>query len=147
MPQQNCAAQQFSGGSYGNCGTDPKCICSNDAFLSTIACCLAGACSAADQASAITFAIQICQAQGVAVPTVVSCATAATATPTSGSPTTGGAATTAPEVTPTGANDAAGATPMATAESTAGAYAPMKTAAVGMEMLGLAAAGAGLVFL
>ncbi|CAN8102761.1 unnamed protein product [Discula destructiva] len=142
---QDCAGQQFSGGSYAGCGTDPKCICDNDAFLSNIACCLIGACNAADQSSAITFATQICSAQGVAVPTVVTCATAentATAGVTS-APTA--AVTSAPTSAATGT--AATGTAVTASGSTAGAWAPRQTAAMGMEMLGLAAAGAGLVFL
>ncbi|KAF3767154.1 hypothetical protein M406DRAFT_97783 [Cryphonectria parasitica EP155] len=140
---QDCASDQFSGGSYAGCGTDPKCICSNQDFLSNIACCLVGACDAADQTSAIAFATQICSAQGVTVPTVVSCATAAN--------TQGTAAATATETTGSAATASStsgtAASSSATSGSAAQAWAPRQTAAMGMEMLGLAAAGAGIALM
>lgn len=138
--QQDCASQQFSGGSYAGCGTDPKCICSNQSFLGNIACCLTGACNEADQSSAITFATQICSAQGVAVPTAVSCSTAASAG-ASGTATSGSSSASA---TATGASTASGTV---SATSGSAAWAPRQTAAMGMEMLGLAAAGAGIALL
>lgn len=140
--QQNCASQQFTGGSYAGCGTDPKCICSNAAFISTISCCVAGVCDAADQAAAITFAQQICQANGVAVPTAVTCASSAASTGTaaasSGSATTGTAASATSRVS---------GAPSSSASSTAAsaAWAPKRTAAPIVEMLGLAAAGLALL--
>ncbi|KAJ4387100.1 hypothetical protein N0V93_007687 [Gnomoniopsis smithogilvyi] len=142
---QGCASEQFSGGSYAGCGTDPKCICENQSFLGNVACCLQGACDSADQTSAIAFATQICSAQGVSVPTVVSCSTAAS----SGATASGSAATTtATATTGTAASSSAtGTGTVATSGSTAGAWAPRQTAAMGLEMLGLAAAGAGIVFM
>lgn len=141
--QQDCASQQFSGGSYAGCGTDPKCICENQSFLSNIACCLTGACDQADQTSAIAFATQICSAQGVAVPTVVSCSTgsaaSATGTASSSSSTGTGSATT------TASASGSTATAVTTSGSTAGAWAPGPTGAMGLEMLGLAAAGIALL--
>lgn len=144
IQQQGCASEQFSGGSYAGCGTDPKCICENQSFLGNVACCLEGACSPADQTSAIAFATQICSAQGVSVPTVVSCSTASSA----GASVSGSAATTAATATGTSSSSSAtGTGTVASSGSTAGAWAPRQTAAMGMEMLGLAAAGAGIVFM
>ncbi|KAK2614243.1 hypothetical protein N8I77_001089 [Diaporthe amygdali] len=139
---QGCASKFFSGGSYAGCGTDPKCICANQDFLGNVACCLVGACSEADQQSAITFAQQICSANGVSVPSTVSCSTAsgasATATGSSGSSTGSAASATA-----TGASASATSTGSTTASA---AWAPRQTAALGMELFGgLAAAGLALL--
>ncbi|KAJ4415782.1 hypothetical protein N0V82_007144 [Gnomoniopsis sp. IMI 355080] len=140
---QGCASEQFSGGSYAGCGTDPKCICENQSFLGNVACCLEGACSPADQTSAIAFATQICSAQGVTVPTVVSCSTASSAAASSS-----GSSATATATTGTAATaSATGTGTVASSGSTAGAWAPRQTAAMGLEMLGLAAAGAGIAFM
>lgn len=81
----------FSGGSYTSCGTDPKCICANQDFHGKVVCCLVGACSDVDQASAIrvTFAQQICSANGVEVPDQVSCSTASGASATATATATG----------------------------------------------------------
>ncbi|KAH8758331.1 hypothetical protein F5883DRAFT_150127 [Diaporthe sp. PMI_573] len=138
---QGCASRFFSGGSYAGCGTDPKCICANQDFLGNVACCLVGACSEADQQSAITFAQQICSANGVDVPDQVSCSTAsgasATATGTPNGSSSSGSAT------------ATGASASATTSSgttAAQAWAPRQTAALGMELFGgLAAAGLALL--
>jgi hypothetical protein len=104
---QDCASQFLAGG-IGDCGTDPKCICENESFIGDIACCLAkpGACDEEDQSSAVHFASQICAAQGVSVPSAVSCSTTAgsDATTTSG----GSPATNSAEET--GASDAAEST-------------------------------------
>lgn len=44
-----CAASCV-GNSFGNCGTlDVKCICSDTALISGLACCVSTACSPADQ--------------------------------------------------------------------------------------------------
>ncbi|POS78709.1 hypothetical protein DHEL01_v202893 [Diaporthe helianthi] len=135
---QGCASQFFSGGSYGGCGTDPKCICQNQDFIGNVACCLIGACGEADQQSAIDFAQQICSANGVDVPDQVSCRTAsgASATPTA-TPTGSSSSATA---TATGTGASASATSSGTTASQA--WAPRQTAALGLELLGgLAAAG------
>lgn len=142
--QQGCASQFFSGGSYAGCGTDPKCICANQDFLGNVACCLVGACSEDDQAKAITFAQQICSANGVQVPDQVSCSTAsgasATATGTASGSSSSGSAT----ATATG--DSASATSSASGTTVAQAWAPRQTAALGMELFGgLAAAGLALL--
>nr|UQJ82181.1 secretory protein [Falciphora oryzae] len=71
---QDCANQFLLNG-IGNCGRDPKCICSNKSFIGDISCCLAkpGGCSADDQKKAIAYAAQLCQANGVTVPDQVVC--------------------------------------------------------------------------
>lgn len=143
--QQDCASQQFSGGSYAGCGTDPKCICENQDFLGNIACCLTGACDQADQTSAIAFATQICSAQGVAVPTVVSCSTGSAASATGTASSSSGTGTSTGTATTTGTATAGTATAVTTSGSTAGAWAPGPTGAMGLEMLGLAAAGIALL--
>ncbi|KKY38705.1 putative cfem domain-containing protein [Diaporthe ampelina] len=146
---QGCASQFFSGGSYAGCGTDPKCICANEDFIGNVACCLVGACSEADQQSALTFAQQICSANGVDVPDQVSCSTAsgasATATGTpSGSSSSGSATATATGDSASATGDSASATSSGT--TAAAAWAPRQTAALGLELLGgLAAAGLALL--
>ncbi|KAL1864787.1 hypothetical protein VTK73DRAFT_5640 [Phialemonium thermophilum] len=73
-------ADQFLAGGIGNCGTDPKCICADKGFISGIACCLAGVCNEADQAAAVAYAQKLCTAQGVSVPSAVSCTSTSGAT-------------------------------------------------------------------
>ncbi|KAI1327548.1 hypothetical protein F5Y16DRAFT_371605 [Xylariaceae sp. FL0255] len=74
---QNCLAEFTTGNSIGNCPRlDAKCICSNNSFISSIACCLSSVCDAADQQAAVNFAVTFCKTQGVTVPSAVSCATA-----------------------------------------------------------------------
>ncbi|KAG8166698.1 hypothetical protein KVR01_002387 [Diaporthe batatas] len=144
---QGCASEFFSGGSYAGCGTDPKCICANQDFIGNVACCLVDACSEADQESALTFAKQICSANGVDVPDQVSCSTAsaagasATGTPT-GSSNSGSATATGDSASATGSSASATSSGTAAAQ----AWAPRQTAALGLELLGgLAAAGLALL--
>lgn len=95
---QGCVTQFTTGSNIGGCPQlDVKCICSSEDFLSGIACCLASACSAADQKTAVQFAASLCQTQGVTVPSSVSCSTTAmTSMSMTGSMTmTGNATTTA----------------------------------------------------
>ncbi|ROW04543.1 hypothetical protein VMCG_04961 [Cytospora schulzeri] len=164
---QDCATSQFSGGSYGDCGTDPKCICADPDFIGTISCCLLDACDADDQQAAISFAQQMCAANGVKVQSTASCSTtAATATAASGTAATAAssAASSADAATATGtatgtgsvAGTSAAATGTGTGTAAAGtaassaasqAWAPRQTAAMGVEFLGGLAAVAGLAFL
>ncbi|KAK7721287.1 hypothetical protein SLS64_001583 [Diaporthe eres] len=140
---QGCASQFFSGGSYAGCGTDPKCICANQDFLGNVACCLVGACSEADQASAITFAQQICSANGVQVPDQVSCSTASGASATATATGTQSGSSSGSTATATGESASASSSASATAAT---AWAPRQTAALGMELFGgLAAAGLALL--
>ena len=53
-----------------------RCICANAEFLNAIGCCLLENCGPEDQQAAITYAADICNAQGVDVPATISCATA-----------------------------------------------------------------------
>lgn len=77
--QKSCLADFTTGGSIGNCKQlDAKCICGSKSFISGIACCLAGACDAADQKQAVDYALSFCTTQGVTdLPQSVTCATAA----------------------------------------------------------------------
>ena len=90
-----------TGDAIAGCGQlNAACICANKDFLSDIACCLAGSCSPEDQAKAVTFAQQICTANGITVPSAVSCTRVTTSVPIpstiSQTPTvTGGVSTTA----------------------------------------------------
>ncbi|AEO67136.1 uncharacterized protein THITE_2115964 [Thermothielavioides terrestris NRRL 8126] len=54
---QDCADHYLT--NSGDCGSDPKCICSNKDFLSNIACCVAAVCDQSDQASAISVAVDV----------------------------------------------------------------------------------------
>lgn len=120
--QQNCADKFLTGG-IGNCGSDAKCICSDKSFLSDIACCLAepGACDTADQSSAVVFASQLCAAQGVTVPSAVTCtstfASTGTGTGTAASATTTGTATATETGTTAAATGATGGTTATTTSS------------------------------
>lgn len=140
---QGCASEFFSGGSYGGCGTDPKCICANQDFIGNVACCLVDACNEADQQSAITFAQQICSANGVDVPDQVSCSTASGASATAtGSSSSGSATATGASASATGSSASA----TSSGATVAQAWAPRQTAALGVELLGgLAAAGLALL--
>ncbi|EOO03209.1 putative extracellular membrane protein [Phaeoacremonium minimum UCRPA7] len=145
---QSCVSEQISGGSYAGCGTNAKCICENDNFLSTVACCLVGVCSEADQAAAVEYAQQICSAQGVQVPTAVSCTTGATAATTGAGTSatgTGGALTTAASgsgsttAAASGTTAASGSGTAATAavtSSSSSGFAPQQTGMRGAEILG-----------
>ncbi|KAI5196801.1 hypothetical protein E4T39_07620 [Aureobasidium subglaciale] len=58
-----------------SCNLDPKCICADASFISTISCCVSTACDAAGQLAALTYAGQICAPAGVTnLPTAASCA-------------------------------------------------------------------------
>ncbi|KAB8302637.1 hypothetical protein EYC80_006005 [Monilinia laxa] len=94
---QSCVTQYTSGSQIAGCANlDIACICSNDSFLSGIACCLAAACEAADEQIAVAYAQNLCKTSGVTdLPSMVSCA--ATATPTAS-----GSAGTATGPAPTG---------------------------------------------
>ncbi|KUJ22372.1 uncharacterized protein LY89DRAFT_728526 [Mollisia scopiformis] len=85
----SCLTAFESGSTIAGCNSlDITCICSNQSFLGSIACCLAANCDAADQQAATQYAINLCKANLVTnLPTAVSC----TSTATSGS--TGSAAT------------------------------------------------------
>ncbi|RAL63131.1 hypothetical protein DID88_004213 [Monilinia fructigena] len=59
---QSCVTQYTSGSQIAGCANlDIACICSNDSFLSGIACCLAAACEAADEQIAVAYAQNLCK--------------------------------------------------------------------------------------
>ncbi|KAH7031181.1 uncharacterized protein B0I36DRAFT_362912 [Microdochium trichocladiopsis] len=101
-----CLTKFTTGGNIGSCQSlDAACICRDANFLSGIACCLAGACSQSDQNQAVDYAIKFCGAQGVTVPSSVSCSSSAASTK-SGTSTTGAVPTTSQTNTAAGANTA-----------------------------------------
>ncbi|KAK4459031.1 hypothetical protein QBC42DRAFT_14552 [Cladorrhinum samala] len=150
---QKCADQYLRGG-IGNCGSDPKCICSNSAFIDSIACCLVGVCDAPAQTSAVVFASSLCRGFGVTtLPTAVNCPTASpTGAKTTGSgksstttsdsgPTATGSATNSQasgsetSAAPTGgASDAAGSSAQSSSQSSN--FGPRPTAAAGLGAVG-----------
>jgi hypothetical protein len=123
-----------TGSQIGNCGTiDAHCICSSQSFLSDIACCLAGACDAADQATAVAYARTICQTVQVTVPDVVSCASVSTtATATTGAASSAPSSTTAVSTTSSPAS-ASAASASASATKNAGIQ---NAASVGLSFAG-----------
>ncbi|KAK2072389.1 hypothetical protein P8C59_006746 [Phyllachora maydis] len=138
----DCADKYLAGG-IGDCGTDPKCICASKDFIADISCCVADTCNKSDQAQAIQFAQQICNANGVSVPTTAVC-TATSAAPAGSTPTAGTKPTgTTPAATPaitSGAAEptqASGSAPSGPAPSgTGNAAGPAATAAPVMAALG-----------
>ncbi|KAG9238635.1 hypothetical protein BJ875DRAFT_450375 [Amylocarpus encephaloides] len=115
---QSCVTKFTTGSNIGGCPSiNIQCICSSPTFLSGIACCLSGVCSASDQTAAVTFAKNFCSISGVTgLPDSVVCSSAsssATSAPASTSPSasstgsvTSGAATTS---TTSGGGSATGA--------------------------------------
>ncbi|KAG9662126.1 hypothetical protein KCU64_g2138, partial [Aureobasidium melanogenum] len=75
-----CAQTCISQALPGNCNLDPKCICSDSSFISTISCCVSTACDVTGQQAALSYAKQICAPVGVTnLPTAASCAGSASA--------------------------------------------------------------------
>ncbi|KAH7006013.1 hypothetical protein EDB82DRAFT_492222 [Fusarium venenatum] len=63
---QPCVDQYTTGGGVAGCGQlDIKCICSNQNFLSGIACCLDEKCDTVGKETAVKYAKQICATAGV----------------------------------------------------------------------------------
>ncbi|KAB5554961.1 hypothetical protein GE09DRAFT_1059195 [Coniochaeta sp. 2T2.1] len=161
---QSCANIFLTGG-IGNCGRDPACICADKSFIAAISCCLVDECAADDQQKAIDFAQQLCKANDVDVPNVVSCSssTSPTASPTGGAQettrtTTSGAAETTDDVsnntnttpapsntTPSGSGSASVTSTSSTTSSSVsgnGAAGARQTAAPVLGLAGLLAAAA-----
>jgi len=91
-----CATKLLTG---SNCGIDPKCICSNKAFLSDIATCVATDCkSEADRAATVAFAVEICKAVDIVIDTTLP---SASSTSSSSSSTSTAATTTVDKASPT----------------------------------------------
>lgn len=102
-----CVTDFTSGSQIAGCNSvDITCICSNKNFLSGIACCLVGVCSAADQQAATEYAQTLCKTNGVTnLPSAVSCASSATQSSTaapSGSTATSGTSTASTSTSATG---------------------------------------------
>ncbi|EGD85358.1 hypothetical protein H112_06260 [Trichophyton rubrum D6] len=82
---QDCASKGFP----SSCGADVKCVCTSNAFLDAITCCVATTCNAEEQKKTIQFAKGICGGVGVNVPDSAVCPTggsssgSASSTPTS----------------------------------------------------------------
>ncbi|KAI4747031.1 hypothetical protein E4T50_02677 [Aureobasidium sp. EXF-12298] len=75
-----CAQTCISQALPGNCNLDPKCICADASFISTISCCVSTACDVTGQQAALSYAKQICAPVGVTnLPTAASCAGPASA--------------------------------------------------------------------
>lgn len=94
--QRPCVDQVTTGSGIAGCNKlDTNCICSNQDFLSNIACCLVDKCDEAGRTAAIAYAKTICATADppVTVPDEVVCNSAAS---TTGGSTTGGATTQAP---------------------------------------------------
>ncbi|KAK3399861.1 hypothetical protein B0T20DRAFT_171276 [Sordaria brevicollis] len=72
-----CAGGYLING-IGDCGRDPKCICTNETFIKDIQCCLLEKCPTSDIEAAAGFAITFCKNNGATdFPTKATCATAA----------------------------------------------------------------------
>jgi len=85
---QTCATSSIP----ASCNLDVKCICTAQAFITSITCCVAGACDTADQQTTQQFAAALCGGVGVTnLPSAASCAATS-----SGPAATGGANSTAP---------------------------------------------------
>jgi len=140
---QKCADQYLRGG-IGNCGSDPKCICSNSSFIDSIACCLIGVCDAPAQTQAVVYASSLCSAFGVTtLPTAVNCPTASptgakttSATTTGSGPApTGSATNSETTAAPTGsASGGSDSSPQTSSQSTN--FGPRPTAAAGLGAIG-----------
>ncbi|KFY94653.1 hypothetical protein V498_03795 [Pseudogymnoascus sp. VKM F-4517 (FW-2822)] len=129
-----CVDQFTTGAGIAGCNKlDSHCICSNQDFLSNIACCLLDKCDEAGRTAAIAYAKTICATADppVTVPDEVVCNSA---TSTTGGSTTGGATTQAPTTqAPTGVTS----TPTSAAQTSSSSGAAM----VNMGSTGMGLAG------
>ncbi|PQE10110.1 CFEM domain-containing protein [Rutstroemia sp. NJR-2017a BVV2] len=121
-----------SGGTIGGCKSlDIPCICSSPTFLSDIACCLTDQCNAADQATAVLFAQNICKASGVTnLPSAVTCASSAAPTSSSTAASDSSAAATGATTTATTASGSS-SSPTASGGSGSSAVAGSATSKTG----------------
>ncbi|KAL2130669.1 hypothetical protein VTI74DRAFT_6109 [Chaetomium olivicolor] len=136
---ENCANGFLTNG-IGNCSNgDVACICKNKEFLGSIACCLAGVCSQADQNQAVGFASRLCVGVGVTdLPTAVSCTKSATSThaATSSAAETPNTAATSAAATTRAQTTSNAAANTATATTTSTNFGPRPTAAAGLGAIG-----------
>ncbi|KAM0427525.1 hypothetical protein ACHAPT_007485 [Fusarium lateritium] len=71
---QPCVDKYTTGKGIAGCGQfDFKCICSNESFLDSIACCLEDECDDKGKDAAVDYAKKICSTSGVKVPDEVVC--------------------------------------------------------------------------
>ncbi|KEZ44163.1 Uncharacterized protein SAPIO_CDS3087 [Scedosporium apiospermum] len=125
----SCVTQATSGNKIAGCNQgDIKCVCSNDSFLDSIACCLVDVCDEAGQKAAVSFALALCSGAGVSVPSEVVCKTAGgnSDSASSGAPASGSATESGSAATGT-TSGAAGSTPSSTESS-----APTSSGAAGV---------------
>ncbi|KAK6068647.1 CFEM domain-containing protein [Seiridium cupressi] len=113
--QKQCVTKFTSGTNIGGCPQlNVSCICSQQSFLSDIACCLADVCSAADQQAAVDYAHSLCSTAGVTVPSAVTCSSkssgASAGTASSTEPATSAAVTSTAATTTTSAAASGSAT-------------------------------------
>ncbi|KAK3487433.1 uncharacterized protein B0T23DRAFT_385894 [Neurospora hispaniola] len=144
-----CATPYLTNG-IGNCGRDPKCICTDETFIKDIQCCLLEKCSASDIDAAAGFASTFCKNNGATnFPTKATCATVAATATTGGSASATAVVTTgtgtAAATTVTGSNSAAVSSAVSSIESAASSAAtsthtsnpgPRQTAAAGLGAIG-----------
>ncbi|KUL83653.1 hypothetical protein ZTR_11046 [Talaromyces verruculosus] len=87
---QGCATNAIP----ASCGLDVKCICSASSFITSVSCCVATACDAADQQTTIQFAEQLCAGAGVTnIPSAAGCSATGAATGATTSAAAGSTAT------------------------------------------------------
>ncbi|KAF2176679.1 hypothetical protein K469DRAFT_722069 [Zopfia rhizophila CBS 207.26] len=136
-------AQDCVGSNFGGCNPfDIPCVCKNKDLISNLSCCVSTKCSQQEQDATIKFAIDLCKAYNIEVPTSASCSAGASSTSaasvssgaSNASSVTSEASTQAPVTAITGASSAS--TPAA--QSTGAAA--LHTAGAGFGM-GVAMAG------
>ncbi|PQE03446.1 CFEM domain-containing protein [Rutstroemia sp. NJR-2017a BBW] len=120
------------GGNIGGCKSlDIQCICSSPTFLSDIACCLTDQCNAADQATAVQFAQNICKTSGVTnLPSAVTCASSAAPSSSSSAASDSSSAATGATTTATTASGSS-SSPAASGGSASSAVAGSATSKTG----------------
>jgi len=138
---QSCLTKYISGGNIAGCSSlNVACICSNQSFLSDVACCLSVSCDAADQQIATNFADNLCKANGVTVPTAVVCTSTAASTASS----TGSQSSSSASIAATTSSTPSSTSSSAATTSTSNAG-PLNAAGLGAGILGGLAAAAALL--
>ncbi|KAI4226452.1 MAG: hypothetical protein L6R36_003168 [Xanthoria steineri] len=106
-----------------NCGIKIECICASQDWITSISCCVANACSEADQKTTVEVAQSICDVAKVKLPTAAVCPGATGAITAGSSKTTAGSSTATASSTMTGSNTAGSQTMASTSSSAAAAAA------------------------
>ncbi|CAF9919372.1 MAG: hypothetical protein GOMPHAMPRED_001766 [Gomphillus americanus] len=103
------------------CATqDIGCICGDSSFITNVSCCVFKSCPQSDQAAALSFALNICQAGGVSLTnTAATCLSTAATTPSSSTSST--PASTTPAAVGGGSGSTSAMTTAPTSGTTAGA--------------------------